>query len=197
VSPAVVDDHDVAAPQGWTQTLFQIGQKHLSIHGPLQHHRRNHFVVPHCCSEGDCFPGSKRNATNHFHTSRSVPSETHHAGRYSSFIEKHELGRVEQALLSDPTSARSGHVCSLSFGSLQAFFKAEVVSVKKTRERAAAGPNAVPSEFSNSFFQDQTRLLCNHHHHSFRLLFQWRNATSARLRRGAPAPFPALHRLDY
>ena len=69
------------------------------------------------------------------------------------------------------TSARSrSAACKL-------FFKAEVVPLEKTRERAAAGPNAVPSELSNSFFQGQIRLLCNHRHYSFRLLFQWRNAT--------------------
>jgi hypothetical protein len=50
-------------------------------------------------------------------------------------------GGVKQALLSDPTSARSGHICSLSLGSLQAFFKGDVMAVGKTRQRAAAMPS--------------------------------------------------------
>jgi hypothetical protein len=62
-------------------------------------------------------------------------------------------GGVKQALLSDPTSARSGHICSLSLGSLQAFFKGDVMAVGKTRQRAAAGSNAMPSQLCRDFCQ--------------------------------------------
>jgi hypothetical protein len=122
MGPAIVNDDDVTSLKGWTQTLLQIGQKHLSVHGSFKRHWRRHFVVPHRSYESDCPPDSKRNATNHSHTPRSPPSETHHGCRDSSFIEKHQLGGVKQALLSNPASARSGHICSLSLGSLQAFF---------------------------------------------------------------------------
>jgi hypothetical protein len=40
----------------------------------------------------------------------------------SSSFEKHQPGGVKQALFSYPTSARSRDICSLPFGSLQAFF---------------------------------------------------------------------------
>jgi hypothetical protein len=39
------------------------------------------------------------------------------------------------------TSARVGHVCSLSFRGLQAFFKGDVVSTKNPRKRTPAGSN--------------------------------------------------------
>ena len=122
VRPAVVDDDDVTASQCWAQTLLQIGQKHLSGHGSLKGHRSSHFVVPHRSYERDCLPGSKRNATDHSHPPRSAPSEPHHAGGDSGLVEKYQPGGVKQTLLSDPTSTRSGHICSLSFGGLQAFF---------------------------------------------------------------------------
>lgn len=89
------------------------------------------------------------------------------------------------------TSARSrSAACKL-------FFKGEVVPVKKPRERAAAGSNAISSELCNSFFQGQVRLVRDHRHDMFGLPFQWRNATSSWLRRGAPTLIPALHPLDY
>jgi hypothetical protein len=90
--------------------------------------------------------------------------------------EKHQPGRVKQALLSEPTSTSSGYICSLSLSSLQAFFKGEVVPVKKARERAVAGSNAMSSELCDSSFQGQVRLVGNHSQHSFPLIFQWRNA---------------------
>jgi hypothetical protein len=76
-------------------------------------------------------------------------------------------------------------------------FKGEVVPVKKAQERAAAGSNAMSSELCDSSFQGQVRLVGNHSQHSFRLIFQWRNAPPARPWRGDPALNPALHPLDY
>jgi len=122
VGPAIVDDDDVTAPQCWTQTLLQIGQKHLCRHGSFERHRRSHFVVPHCRYEGDRLPGPKRNATDYSHSTRSASSKSYHSGSDSRFVEKHQSGGIKQALLSDPTSARSSHICSFSLGSLQAFF---------------------------------------------------------------------------
>ena len=88
------------------------------------------------------------------------------------------------------TSARSrSAACRL-------FFKGDVVPVKKARQRAAAGSNALPSEFCSSFFQGQVRLTGNYRQYPFRLVFEWGNAAAARLRRGAPTFIPALHPLD-
>lgn len=122
VHPAIVNHDDVTPLECWTQTLLQIGEKHFSGHGSLKGHRRSHFVVPHCRYESDCLPASKRNATNHSNSPLSAPSEPHHAGGDSSFIKKHQFCRIKQPLLSNPTSARSSHICSLSLGGLQAFF---------------------------------------------------------------------------
>jgi hypothetical protein len=89
------------------------------------------------------------------------------------------------------TSARSrSAACRL-------FFKGEIMPMKKTRERAAAGSNAMPLKLRDGFFQGQVRLLGNQRHHAFHLLFQRRHAAPSRLRRGAPALIPALHPLDY
>jgi hypothetical protein len=88
------------------------------------------------------------------------------------------------------TSARSrSAACRL-------FFNGHVMAVEKTRERAAAGSNSISSQLCNRFYQGQVRLLRYHRHDAFRLPFQWRNATPARLRRGAPTLIPALHPLD-
>lgn len=122
MDPAVVHHDDVIALQGWTQTLLKISQKHLRVHRPLEDHRRSHFVVPHGSNERECLPASKRDLTNHSDSARRPASESHHARSDRSFVEKHQPGGIEQALLTDPTSARPGDICSLSLRSLQAFF---------------------------------------------------------------------------
>src|SRR3954454_14138467 len=73
-----------------------------------------------------------------------------------SNLKKDQSGRVKQALLSNPTSARASHICSLG---------------------------SMASELCSSFYQGQVRLTRNHRHYAFRLVFEWRNAAAARLRR--------------
>src|SRR6266849_649173 len=122
VGSEVIHHDNVVAPECWNQALLNVGQEYLSGHGPLDYHWRGHFVVTQGGHEGDRLPFSKRDAANHPDTSRSPPSEPHHIGADRSLVEKHQPGGVKHALLSDPTSARSGHVCSLSLRRLQAFF---------------------------------------------------------------------------
>lgn len=87
------------------------------------------------------------------------------------------------------TSARSrSAACRL-------FFKGDLVPLEKTRQRATAGANPMPSKLCNGFYQGQVRLFGNHRQHPFRQLFQRRNAASPRLRGGTPAFMPALHPL--
>lgn len=88
------------------------------------------------------------------------------------------------------TSARSrSAACRL-------FFKGDLVPVEKTRQRAAARSNSMPSQLCNGFYQGQVRLFGYHGQHAARQLFQRRNAASPRLRGGAPAFIPPLHPLN-
>jgi hypothetical protein len=88
------------------------------------------------------------------------------------------------------TSARSrSAACRL-------FFKRDLVPLEKTRQRAAAGSNPMPSQLCDGFYQSQVRLFGNHGQYAVRQFFQGRNATSSWLRGGAPGFLPALHPLN-
>src|SRR5436853_2605747 len=104
------------------QALLDIGEEHLSGHGTLNHHWRGHFIVAQGGHEGDRLPCSKRHGANHPAASYSPPPEPGHVRADRSLVNKHQPGGIKHALLSDPTSARSRHICPLPFGSLQAFF---------------------------------------------------------------------------
>ena len=68
------------------------------------------------------FHVSERDVADHPVAARSAPPEPHHIGADRSLVDKHQPSGIKHALLSDPTSARPRHVCSLPFLGLQAFF---------------------------------------------------------------------------
>jgi hypothetical protein len=122
VGSEVVDHDNVVAPERRNQELLDIGQECLSGHGPLEHHWGDHFVVPQGGHEGDRLPFSKRDTTDQSDAPRSPSSEPHHIGADRSLVDKYQPSGVKHALLSHPTSARSGDVRSLPLRGLQAFF---------------------------------------------------------------------------
>src|SRR6266568_465211 len=75
------------------------------------------------------------------------------------------------------------------------FFKGDVVAVEKTPERAATGFDPPLAQLCNRLYQSQIRPFSNQSQDLGRELFQRRNASAARLRRGAPPVAPALQPL--
>src|ERR1700674_2604768 len=118
VGSVVIHHDNVVAAKRWNQALLDIGQEYLSAHGSLDHHWRDHFVVTQGGHEGDRLPCSKRDTADQPDAPRRTSSEPYHIGADRSLVDKHQSSGIKHALLSDPTSARSGHICSLPFRSL-------------------------------------------------------------------------------
>src|SRR5215471_10460829 len=131
---AVIHHDDVVAPERGNQALLNVGEEHFSGHGPLDHHRGGHFIVAQGRHEGDRLPRSKRNGADHPGTSWRAPPEPRQVCADRSLVDKHQPGGIKPTLLSYPTSPCSRDVCSVPFGSLQAFFEGDVVAVEKTPE---------------------------------------------------------------
>src|SRR5712691_9536317 len=72
------------------------------------------------------------------------------------------------------------------------FFEGDVVPDEKPRKRALAGSYSSLEQLHKRLLQGQIRPLGNKSQNSFRLRFQRRYASSARLRRRTPALVPAL-----
>ena len=72
--------------------------------------------------EGDGFPMPVRCVSDQSHAARAATSQPHHIGAGGGLVDKDKPGRIKQTLLSNPASARTGHVRSLLLGSVQAFF---------------------------------------------------------------------------
>ena len=78
------------------------------IHGALDHHRGDHFIVPQASHEGDCLPLSTRGTPDQFDASRTAPPKPHDLGGDRSLVNEQEAGRIKHALISDPAPARPG-----------------------------------------------------------------------------------------
>ncbi len=96
------------------------------------------ILVKKLCCEAEW--GGTRTACN-TDSERQKPGarptpEPHHVGADRSLVDKHQLGGIKHALLSHPTSARAGHVRSLSFRGLQAFLLTVMPCRSKNRESA-------------------------------------------------------------
>jgi hypothetical protein len=122
VSAGIIDDHDIAAIEGWSQTVLDIGDEDRSVHWPIYHQGRNHPVISKTGYEGDGFPMSVRGVANQSRTSWAPTSEPHHLGAGGSFVDKYQPGWIKHALLSIPAPARAGHVRSVLLRGAQAFF---------------------------------------------------------------------------
>jgi len=122
VSCKVVHHDYIVSLESWDEALFDIGKKHFSVHRAVDHHRRRHTVVTQRGHEGDGLPVPMRHAINQSHATWPATTEPHHVGADCRLIKKHQPGGVKQALLSDPTPARPGHVRAMLFRRPQTFF---------------------------------------------------------------------------
>ena len=118
----MVHDDDIAAPERGSQTLFDIGQEHLSRHGTFDHHRSDHLVVTQGGHEGDRFPNPAWGAADQLDAAWAATIEPHHIRGDRSLIDKDQSGGIKHALLSDPAPARPRHVCALLFRGPQTLF---------------------------------------------------------------------------
>src|SRR5712671_2580950 len=106
----IVDHHNVAALEYRNQTLFDVGEEGLAVHGSFDHHRRHDTGLTEARDERQRFPVSHWHIPDQTLSARVPTVRPHHVGRDCSFVDKYEVGRIKQALLADPASARPSHV---------------------------------------------------------------------------------------
>jgi hypothetical protein len=122
VDAGIVHDDDVTGLKSWHQTLFDIGQEHLSVHRSIDHEGGDHSIVAQSCDKGHGLPMSVRHATDQSFAARAAAPGSHHVGADAGLIEKHQRSRIQQALSSDPTSARAGYISPGLLARVQSFF---------------------------------------------------------------------------
>src|SRR5215475_6919641 len=118
----VVDDDDVPPSKSRSQTLFDISEECVSVHGSLDYHRGYDTGSTKACNECQRFPAPHRNLADKAFSAWAPTVGTDHVGGDGGFIDKYKASGVKQPLLADPASALSRHVGSLSLRGAQTFF---------------------------------------------------------------------------
>lgn len=112
----VIDDHDVVALQRRDQTLFEVSQKGLAVHGALDQHRRDDARWAEAGNQGHRLPMPHWDIPDQTFAARVPTMQADHIGGDSGFIDKHKVRGVKQSLLALPASARPNYVVALPLG---------------------------------------------------------------------------------
>lgn len=91
----VVDDHDVTALEGGSQTLFEIGDKACASHRSIDHEWCDHPVMAQPGHECDGLPMSLRHVADQSQAARTTPAQPRHIGRGGGLVDEHQSGRVK------------------------------------------------------------------------------------------------------
>jgi hypothetical protein len=122
VDSAVIHHDDVVAPERGNQALLNIARNISPVMAPsitigavilLWRKAATKVIVSHVPSGTMPITLTPLGGTS---------PEPRQVGADRSLVDKHQPGRIKHTLLSYPTSACQRHICSLPFGSLQAFF---------------------------------------------------------------------------
>ncbi len=118
----IVDHHNVPALERWDQTLLEVGQERLSIHGSFDEHRGHEARLTQARDKRHGLPVPHGGIADQALSAWAPTVEPQHVGGDCGFIDKYEVGRVKKTLLAYPAPARASHVGSLALCRLQAFF---------------------------------------------------------------------------
>ena len=75
-----IHHHDVAALEGGSKTLFEIGHERCCIHGAIQHEGRDHRATAQAGDEGDRLPMPVRYMVAQPNATRAAAAKPHHGG---------------------------------------------------------------------------------------------------------------------
>ena len=118
----VVDHHNVAPLERWSQTLLYVSQECFAIHGSFDQHGSHKAGLTQSSDKRHRLPMTHGRVREQ-PLSAGVPTvKAQHIGRDRRFVDEHEARRVKPALLANPASARASHVGVLALCRPQAFF---------------------------------------------------------------------------
>jgi hypothetical protein len=104
------------------QTLLYVSQKCLAVHRPFNEHRGDDASLTQASNERHRLPVPHGRVRDQAFAAGAPAVKAHHIGGHRRFVDKYEAGRVKQALLANPASARASHIGALALLRPQGFF---------------------------------------------------------------------------
>src|SRR6516164_10080315 len=193
----IVYHDDIVGLEHRYEALFDIGQEQFSVHWSLDQHRGHHSVVTQRRYEGQGLPLSERHVIDQSHPAWTTTVEPHHVGVHAGLVDKYQLGRIKQALLTDPFAARPRYILTFLLGGPQALLLAgDVMTIQETPQRGLAGANVLLAQLRLNFLQSRVWPLLNNRQYPLLVLLQRRRAPATRLRLPTARIAQPLHPFD-
>ena len=90
----VVEDDDVAGPQGGCEALLDVGAEALGIHGAVEDARCGEAVVAQGADEGGRVPVAVRHGAEEALAARAPAVAARHVGRGAGFVDEDQPRRI-------------------------------------------------------------------------------------------------------
>jgi len=122
VAAEIVEDDDVARPEGWDQELLDVSQEAAAVDGTIEDSGRVDTVVPERSQEGQRLPV----AVGHLGAQPLTPATTAvgagHIGLGPSLIDEDKAPGIKPSLIAPPARAAARDDPSILLGWQHAFF---------------------------------------------------------------------------
>jgi hypothetical protein len=118
----VVENDEVAGPERGHEDLFDIGEKAVVIHGPIDHARCGQALEAQGGDEGARMPAAVRRVIAHALAARPAAVAPQQVCGDATLIEKDQVGGIELGLQGAPRLPGRRDVSAIVFGGTYGFF---------------------------------------------------------------------------
>jgi hypothetical protein len=122
VTAEIVEDDDVTRPEDGHEDLLDVGEEALAVDRTIDDARSLDAVVSEGSEEGQRAPSALGRLGNQPGTAQCPAVSARHVGLGPGLVDKDQAGRVDSILILPPLSAPTGHVGTVLFAGVQAFF---------------------------------------------------------------------------
>ena len=122
VAADIVQDDDVALPQGRQQNLLDIGGEAFAVDRAFEQPGRGDPVVPQCGQERHGPPAAGRDLADQAAAARRPAAQRRHIGAGPGLVNEDQAAGIDAVLVLDPLRPPARDVGTVAFASHHAFF---------------------------------------------------------------------------
>jgi hypothetical protein len=122
VAAEIVDDDDIARPQGWDENLLDVESELLAVDRAIEQPWGITAIVTESGQESQGLPATLRHLGPEPQAARPPPSERRHVGLGPGFIDEDQAGGLDPGLMGFPLRPPSRDVGTILLAGEHSFF---------------------------------------------------------------------------
>src|SRR3954463_2627761 len=150
VAGQVVQDHDIAQPQGGHEDLLNIGLERRAVDRPIEHEGRHKAARAQPGHKGGCLPAPVRDTDPKASSPRSPPVAPGHGGGSPGLVEEHQPLGIEVELALEPGRASLADIRAVLLGRVRGLFL-RVIWCRRQKRQSALTLTRAPFSAKRAF----------------------------------------------